>query len=208
MPKSSFTLIELVFVIVVIGILSAMIIPRLERDSIFEATTQVLNHIKYTQHLAMTEDVYNDQINNWFLSRWKIQFFSCGGYTVYSDQNRLGGAPAQSDAAIDPQTKKFLFTTGLCTENAQSYEKVVLSTYYDIVGNAGTSAFTLSAGCPAQFISFDTLGRPYGTNTINGVLKQNCEIILTSGTGRSETIRIHPETGYACILNTASNSCI
>jgi len=202
MSKSSFTLIELVFVIVVIGILSAMIIPRLDRDNIFEASTQVLNHIKYTQHLAMTEDVYNDQINNWFLSRWKIQFFNCGGYTVYSDRNRLGGAPAQSDAALDPQTKKSLFTTAMCSINAQSNEKVVLSEHYDIVG------LIFSAGCPAQFISFDTLGRPYGTNSINGVLKRNCDITLTSGSGESLSIRIHPETGYACLLDVQRLNCL
>ena len=201
-------MLELVFVIVVIGILAAMVIPRLDRDNRFEAATQVLNHIKYTQHLAMTEDIYNDQINNWFLSRWKIQFFNCGGYTVYSDRNRLGGAPAQSDAALDPQSRKSLFTTGMCTENTQSYKKVVLSEYFDIVGNAGIGSFTFSTGCPAQFISFDTLGRPYGANTINGVLKRNCEITLTSGSGDSATIRIHPETGYACILNQAGLNCL
>lgn len=191
-------MLELVFVIVVIGIISAMVIPRMDRDSLFEATNQTLNHIKYTQHLAMTQDVYSDTNPNWFMQRWKMQFYACGGYVVYSDSNEGGGAD-RNESAIDPQTGKRLFTTNVCDENPLDYDKISL------VNNFGV---TLALNCGGQDMAFDTLGRPYSANTMNGVLKQNCDITLTGGNGATEIIRIHPETGYACMLNAAGNACI
>ena len=194
-------MLELVFVIVVIGIIAAMVIPRMDRDSLYEATNQTLNHIKYTQHLAMTQDMYSDTDPNWFLQRWQMQFYACGGYVVYSDTNQ-GGGPDIIEAAVDPQTRKPLFTTNVCAENPAYYDRISLMNSYGITG------ITTSTPCGGQDIAFDTLGRPYSnTNAVNGVLKQNCDITITSSTG-SEIIRIHPETGYACILNAAGTACI
>ena len=200
-------MLELVFVIVIAGILAAMIIPRLDRDNMFEAANQLLNHIKYTQHLAMTEDVYNDTNVNWFQDRWGIDLYNCGGYSVYSDKNRDGIAD-QNESAIDPQSKNVLQTTNACVENAGSFEKVVLSNHYNIVSitsnNPGGCVFV---GTDA-IIKFDNLGRPYSANAINGVMKLNCEITLTGASGATEIIRIHPETGYACMLDVAGVNCI
>lgn len=203
MSKYSFTLIELVFVIVVIGIISAMIIPRLDRDNRYEAATQLLNHIKYTQHLAMTQDIYNNQNANWFRARWEIQLYACGGYVVHSDINLLAGAPARSNAALDPQTGKSLFVSNTCSMPmpATDFEKINLAGYYDVSGITTT-------GCGGLSISFDNLGRPYRANTINGVIQANCQIALNFNNGASEIIRVHPETGYACILNMAATNCI
>ena len=135
-------MLELVFVIVVVGILAAMVIPRIDRDNRFEAATQVLNHIKYTQHLAMTEDVYDDTAGvNWYMGRWQIQFYGCGGYAVSKDIGLNGGNPARAESASDPQTGRTLFTDALCTmpANVADYERVNLAGYFDVAGIA-TSA--------------------------------------------------------------------
>jgi len=202
-------MLELVFLIVVIGILAAMIIPRMDRDNRFEAVNQVLSHIKYTQHLAMIEDMYQDWDpdtgagSGWFKSRWEIQFFNCGGYAVHSDRGKNGGNAAQLDSAFDPQTGGRLWISSTCgAPAATDFEKMNLTRYYDLSG------FTFSAGCNGQSISFDNLGRPYGTNTINGVIQANCDIQLDFNTGNSEAIRIHPETGYACILTAPGGNCL
>lgn len=197
-------MLELIFVIVIVGIVTAMVIPRMDRDTIFEATNQTLNHIKYTQHLAMTQDVYNDQAANWFRARWEIQFFACGGYAVHSDSDLNGNATAaRGESAFDPQTKKRLWIDAGCTTPGADtdFAKANLLASYSV------NAINF-AGCNNnQQISFDSLGRPYTSNTINAVLKQNCDITLTSTSGENETIRIHPETGYACMLN-AAGTCI
>jgi len=196
-------MLELVFVIVVIGIISAMVIPRIDRDNMFEATNQLLNHIKYTQHLAMTEDIYDDGNALWFNQRWQVQLNVCGSYTVFSDRDGVAGAN-RADAAFDPETKnKRLFGDPACVApaNTADYENLNLNNNYNIINIA-------TAGCGGNNIAFDTLGRPYiGTANINGVLQVPCQIVLTDG-ANAETILIQPETGYACMLDAAGINCI
>lgn len=67
--RKAFTMIELVFVIVVIGILAAVIIPNTRTNPLQEAAIQLLSHIKYTQHLAMTDDTYDENDPNWYKKR-------------------------------------------------------------------------------------------------------------------------------------------
>ena len=200
-------MLELVFVIMIIGIIAALVIPRIDRDNVFEAANQVVNHIKYTQHLAMTEDVYNDQVQDWHRGRWQIQFYGCGGYAVSKDLGLDGGLPGRLESARDPQTRKFLYTDAACTVPAQitDYERVNLAGAFDIANIA------LSVTCGGLTIAFDTLGRPYSTlaaGAPNGVLKQPCNILITSNTGTARTVQIQPETGYACILDAAGVNCI
>lgn len=196
-------MLELVFVIVVIGIISALVIPRLDRDNRFEAATQVLNHIKYAQHLALSQDVYDQTQLNWFRARWEIEFYPNGCYSVHSDSN-LNGNPtaANNESAIDPQTGKRLWSPTTCAMPmaAGDYEKVNLAGYFDVQGIA------TSAGCNGSSISFDNLGRPYGAKTIHGINNAVCDITLNFNSGAPETVRIYPETGYACILN--AGNCI
>ena len=188
-------MIELVFVIVVIGIITSVMLPRFDRDNVYEAAQQVISHIKYTQHLAMIDNKYDDADPNWFLERWQIQFYNCGGYVIFSDTNQLGG-PDRSESAVEPLSRKRLFTTNTCTESPQDFDKIVLSNNYDI------TSVTFGAGCGGnQYIMFDHLGRPYSARTVNGVLTNNCDITLTSGSGSGAVIRVVPETGYAYLLN-------
>lgn len=197
-------MIELVFIIVVIGIISAMIIPRLDRDNRFEAATQVLNHVKYTQHLAMTQDVYNDQTANWFRARWEIEFDAAGCYSVHSDIDLDTAAAENQEAAADPQTGKLLWSPAGCAmpQATTDFEKMNLSGYFDV----NTITF---AGCGAgQAISFDNIGRPYTANTVNGVLQANCIVQLNFNSGLPERIMIRPETGYACITDSTAVNCI
>ena len=200
-------MLELVFVIVIMGIVAALVIPRIDRDNVFEAANQVVNHIKYTQHLAMTEDVYNDQVLDWHRGRWQIQFYACGGYAVSKDLGLDGGLPARIESARDPQTRKFLFTDVACTVPAQTtdYERVNLAGAFDIAN------IVLSPTCGGGLtLAFDTLGRPYNAlaaGAPNGVLKQDCNITITSNTATSLIVQVQPETGYACILN-AAGDCI
>ena len=209
-------MLELVFVIVVIGIISAMVIPRMDRDSIFEAANQVVKHIKYTQHLAMTEDVYDADTPTWWRRRWEIQLYRCGGYAIHSDAD-LNNSPtaAQNEAAFDPESKnKRIFVTGTCVSNfvgtvlspGGDYDRANLAAEYDISpATGGGLAFAgCGAGLSAQ-ISFDNLGRPYSSNGINALLQTPCNIVLTDGSANTVTVQIQPETGYACILNAGGN---
>jgi prepilin-type N-terminal cleavage/methylation domain-containing protein len=201
--KSAFTMIELVFVIVVIGIITAVMLPRIDRDNVYEAAQQVISHIKYTQHLAMMDNKFDDTDinipnpgNGWYQEKWQIAFFACGGYAVYSDENKGGGAN-RSEAADDPLSRKKIFTNqNGCDENILDHPNVRLRDYYNI------NNIAVSAGCGGRSIMFDHLGRPYNANNINGVMTQNCDITLNSENNTTgAVIRIVPETGYTYLLN-------
>ena len=206
---------ELIFVIVVIGILAAVIMPRTGSNKLYEAATQVLSHIRYTQHLAMVDDKFDPNDTNynpngcgilhpgeWYLSFWRIRFFSLLNewqYVVFSDRNRCGTVDVTGviEPALDPLTKKMLYDTG----DDKGLENVNLTKTY------GITNITSTCDSNALDTFFDYLGRPYthsvgiGTNPpYSNLLQNDCNITLTNPEG-TVSIKIHPETGYACILN-------
>ena len=98
MLKRAFTMLELVFVIVVVGILAASIIPQLERDNLGEAAHQVARHIRLAQHHALVYDTFGLAGN----PAYGI-FFNGTAYTISDGTN----------AVVDPLTKKPLLNYDL-----------------------------------------------------------------------------------------------
>lgn len=193
-----FTLLELVFVIVIVGILGAAIIPRMERDSLYEAAEQLLSHIKHTQHLAMVDHVYDQTKSDWYKAMWRISFRNCSGgghyYTVFSDKDREGDADAD-ERALDPLTRKQIYANSSCSENSDYHAGVVLSKKF------GIDNILLGGGCfgTNKYVAFDQLGRPhYNLTTPQHLAKSSCTITLVAGS-RSAVITIEPETGYTKI---------
>lgn len=213
--KKAFTMMELVFVIVVIGILAAVIMPRTGSNKLQEAATQVVSHIRYTQHLAMVDDKFDVNDPLWFRERWQIRFrrnTGTSGYVIFSDSVNTQGNVNNGERAIDP-------LTGEGIDGFLNYRDADLTRKYSIVGDdtgivqscfsADGSLVTSNRGV----FSFDHLGRPYsGVSNSNAVsdylITANCNLTLTDTSGASISIRVHPETGYACILNQAGTDCI
>ena len=102
--KHAFTLIELIIIVILIGILAVSVSPVFRRDTLIPATNQVLDHIRYTQQLALNQDMFvpsadfssyprsfpNDyqrkkDAQQWFKKWWRIQFHDNNSYSVYSD---------------------------------------------------------------------------------------------------------------------------
>lgn len=177
-------MLELVFVIVVVGILAAALIPRMDRDTLYEATEQLLSHIKYTQHLALVDNVYDANNANWFQERWRITFDDANDQYAVSR-----GLPAVvSDYAKDPLNKKPM--NGMLGDND-----------YDLNDKYSVS---VGVGGATTRIAFDHLGRPYVFTATDPMtptqylLTANFDINVSDGT-ETATIRLRPETGYAYI---------
>lgn len=223
--KKAFTMIELVFVIVVIGILLAIIIPRIHTDKLNEAGVQVLGHIRYTQHLAMIDDKYDPNDSSWFQRRWRIAFHKGIGtnnqwsYTVFADVlGTASGNPEPSEIAINPLNQDKRLTGGFSsssptlinTGDPEATEEMNLGIKYGILD------IKLSSACSTgQTIGFDHLGRPlrgtlkdfgasYTTNSLvsNGCVVRICSVANCDSATADEKIEIaiEAETGYAHIL--------
>jgi len=198
MKHSAFTMLELIFVIVVLGILSALAMPRLERDLRQEAKDNLLSAVRYTQHLALTDDKTNPSDGNWQKKLWMIQFVQFGGklrYRIGADTNG-GGAIDKVEAAIDPINGKYIYNNSTSLQSDESPNIFLGKTY-------GIDNISLSGGCTSQHIAFDNLGRPFNgittaTNDYSKYMTNDCN--MTFGFASSDisdlVITIAQETGY------------
>ena len=215
MKRNAFTMIELVFVIVVLGILAALAMPRLDRDLKQEAADSILSNIRYTQHLALTDNKHMFNNAKWQQRFWRIVFSTCTGsdryFMVGTDDNMEDATNAffdQSEAALDPRTGKPLFWTNGsdCSSGGDGTvsEEVFISKKYGIT--TIVSSGDCGDGTTMGHIGFDNLGRPhYGfsdsTQPNNAsIIIEKCIFTFTMSDGDTFAIDIEPETGYAQIV--------
>ena len=216
--KKAFTLIELVFVIIVIGIIAATVIPRTSSNGLQEAAIQVVSHIRYTQHLAMVDDKFDSSDSLWYRDRWQIQFNKTidgedvWAYTIYNDTSRSSNANGVNEIAKNPENRNQYMTGGasgfIDLDDSRRSKKMALQESFgikDIEFN--------NCGSTAKRVSFDYLGRPLNgnpntaTNTVERLITSQCLITICTvldcdAADESEklTIAIEPESGYIHIL--------
>ncbi len=223
---------EIVLLIVLIAIFAAVLkFANKDDDRLHLATLQVLEHIRYTQHLAMSDNkfdpkdnTYNLHINKkgpngrWFYSRWQIWFRQNSKhmlYVIFSDKNRGGNFDyvPTLETARDPLTGEVMAhrlptEIGYKNENEYNNENFDLTAKYGIVDIATKNCNQESISPSKARIVFDEKGRPYGgisaldnKNAYFFRITKECDITFTADTGKTATIRIYPESGYAEILN-------
>lgn len=215
--KKAFTMLELVVVIVVIGIIAAAALPRINDDHIAEAADQVMSHIRYTQHLAMQDSKFDPTDARWFRKRWSITFTRasfCEGanewrYSVYHDDgDATGNLNSANEVARDPSDPSKFMSSGWAGISKANCANA--SSKYNLARKFGITNVELRGVCRdgnLQTISFDEFGRPmrsvstpggggaargYDRLVYNG---QNCQIVLSTAK-RQATITIAPETGF------------
>ncbi len=203
MKHSAFTMLELIFVIVVLGILSALAMPRLDRDLRQEAKDNILSSIRYTQHLALIDEK-TDPGTDWQKKLWQIRFSTSATnnkaffYTISSDAD-VDGYVDTIETAIDPVNGKRMYNLGGNTDiDADESPNIFIGKKY------GVNKMTFTGGCSsAQHIAFDHHGRPHNglgsaTNNYSQYMKQDCTIkVEFSSTGITPLyITIATETGY------------
>ncbi|MDR1285518.1 MAG: type II secretion system GspH family protein [Campylobacteraceae bacterium] len=220
--KFAFTLVELVFVIVAVGILAAVIVPRMQSSRLREAADQVVSHIRYTQHLAMMDDKFGLG-NEWYKGRWQISFEQDGDfwtYTIFSDGSNAGivnGNPSEVEIAVNPQDRSKRLTGGSASGGI-NYDNPIVTKDLNLgrtYGIKGAGAVSFNANCNNDNIlriTFDYLGRPMSRNPNdytgpyeagNLITSQEpnfCTITIRDESGDSLGITIQPETGFAGVV--------
>lgn len=187
--KKAFTMIELVFVIVVIGILAAAIIPNTRTNPVQEAAIDLVSKIRYVQHLGMVDDKFDASNSTWMANRWQIVFNGTGSEYSITHLNIDDGVVSTPTFAKNPMNKKDI-------------KDISLTDKYNVT-------VALTGSCNAQInIAFDHLGRPMTgdisddtTAYISGqLITAPCIVTLSNGS-ESVDINITEETGYARIMN-------
>lgn len=218
--KKAFTMLELVFVIVVVGIMAYVAVSSFSRNPLREAADQLVSHIRYTQHLAMMDDKFALNDATWYRKRWQIRFSTAGGvesYAIMSDINSDGNPNASVSGIIevakDPLNPiQYLIGTPT-TSFFNNEKKEFMNQKLDLTASYGVNRIAIAGGGTgsiANRILFDPMGRPYrgDTNAGNaGVIASSVDrvaitpitITLTDGT-TNVIIAIEPETGYTHIL--------
>ena len=226
--KKAFTLVELVFVVVVIGILAFALWPTKQPTQALEAARQIVAHIRYTQHLALNDDKFaahtdtggtSSIAKDWYKRLWRITFSNLtadkdckiGGwrYAVYQniagDLSDKGQPNGTIEAARNPaQAGKVLSAcySGLSTNTS---DELNLSQTYKIE-NIDFSEFG------TQGIIFDELGRAYPRGDFSQAYNNGKKfklgdnnsygrITLSAKDGSVAKILVFAETGYACVEN-------
>ncbi len=199
--RQAFTMLELVFVIVIVGILSFVAASSFQRNTVQEAADQLVSHIRYTQHLAMMDDKFANANTTWFRNQWHIDILQDTGSAnqwVYS----ILSADNPNLYAKDPQNAT-TFLSGLSTvAEANRAKNLQIQTKFGV-----TVTFPTLANCPTATATgfslyFDSLGRPYGNKSAAtaphaNLLTTTCSIVLSNGNAADNmTIEIRPETGY------------
>jgi Tfp pilus assembly protein FimT len=225
LKSRAFTIVELVFVIVTIGILSAVIIPKTQSSRLHEAADQIVSHIRYTQHLAMMNDVFDPNNNEWYKERWQIQFMNAKSvkgddttrylsYVIYSDTSTgHSGDPQPYEIARNPLNPGKRLTGGTSANAGDiKYGDLNATNEMNIDKKYGITNVEFSNTCSnsnSKRLAFDYLGRPL-KGAIDGLkasydtthlMTKQCVITFTNSAGESISITVEPETGFTQIAS-------
>lgn len=194
--RKAFTMIEMVFVVVMLGVMAAVSVMYIPQTKLQQAADHMIHNIKYAKSLAQTDDRFfamkDDSINNysdnqvqyWKAGMWQVQFHLNGNttkhsYSIYADTARnanttnFDGRPMSGDLiAKDPQNKACL--SGYSENNLPNEcknniaKEVRLQETYDVT----IDSIALPNDCKetnTARIYFDNTGMPYcGAVNIGG----------------------------------------
>jgi len=209
MKKSAFTMLELVMVIVVLGIIAAVALPRIDRDISQEAADNILSSIRYTQHLALMDNKTDPSDAAWQKTLWHIRFatYTSSGdtkwfYTVGSNGNKAANIN-KSETAIDPTNGKYMYNAnGDSTIGTDESPNIFIGKKF------GIDSIVFTGGCAGnQHVAFDHMGRAYSgiysaTNNYATYMSTDCTITFDfmDSSYTAFAINIEAETGYAYIV--------
>ncbi|HBK1732666.1 TPA: prepilin-type cleavage/methylation domain-containing protein [Campylobacter jejuni] len=220
----AFSLLEFVFIILILGIVFNLGSLYLKKDNLLEGAIQILNDIQYTQSLAMMQEgIRVDELaiakREWYKSRWQLYFINSAAtnyeqtYTIFLDKNGDGNANLgkteiniDREIAVDIINPKKLMNSGQSGVIDKSDSKTTQR--FNIFKKFGIKKVEFKGSCRGSTrIVFDERGRLYSPlRTSQGVYDKNlaktnqdCIIRLSSIQANQICIIVNPLSGFAYI---------
>ena len=203
MAKKSFSLIEIIFSITLIALISSQILHKNTFSNLQLAANKIIIHLKLTRYTAMLDNKYKTNDSLWFRERWTMKFQNCskkvGGiyYVIYSDKNH-GGGINKTETLKDLLTDKYLYSNYDCKASANESKYILLTKEYGVT-NIDISCNSTSTNGQ---ITFDHNGVAYSRISTKSdekdkyKIKSRCYIKLFDIDNNSQTIVIEGNTGY------------
>ena len=94
--KKSFTILELIIVLLLLSLLYTSFIPKTNTNNIYELKNRLILQLKYLRYKALTDSKYDESDSRWHKERWSFKIFNCNKnkdgvyYAMYSDINNSG----------------------------------------------------------------------------------------------------------------------
>lgn len=206
--QSAFTMLELTFVIVVLGILAALAIPRLDRDLRQSAIDTILSSLRYTQHLALLDNRHKFNKAKWQKSFWTMRFQANGDFFTVSSNIDYDANVDKNESTNDPRNGKRLYSNDAIIDSDESPE-IFLNKKFGIDTVDFTDCQTTANGVnTSSHIAFDYKGRPHkgvyntATNDYKTVMTADCNIRFQFIDSDIDdiVITVKKETGYAFVV--------
>jgi len=197
--RRSFSLLELIFVIVIVAIISSQIIPKSTISKLNLAVDKIILNLNYTRYIAHIDNKYDVEDEQWKKKLWTLKFQRCsssvGGlyYVIYSDESGGTAHFKKSETLKDPLSLKYLYSTSSCINRYDTSKYILLTKEYGVTKVEVSCNTTDAIGQ----ISFGYDGRIYsqlGSNPKE--ILNRCEIKLYDINDDFRTITIEPKTGY------------
>ncbi|CAM4069464.1 pilus assembly FimT family protein [Campylobacter armoricus] len=222
--KKSFTLIELVFVCIILSILFSIGYFYFKPDYLRLGAEQILSDIKYTRHLAMMQNdfrarEFNVAKREWFKAKWQIYFIRSKSatnneqtYTIFLDKNGDGNANIgknlinkDREIAVDLINPNILMNSGQSGVINQNDFKT--NPRYNIEKTYGINEVSFEGSCKGGTrLIFDDYGRLYtplkNSSRVYDKLSNplnNCIIKLSNKNNKHICIVVDPISSYAFI---------
>ncbi len=199
----SFSLLELIFSILVVGIIISQFIPKNNLSNLNLAANKIILYLKYTRYISMLDSKYTHNDEMWYRELWTFKFQNCSSkvsglyYVVYSDKNH-GGGINKSECLKDPVSNKYLYSHYDCEAGQDESKYILLTKEFGIIDVDINCNSTSTIGQ----ISFANNGKVYSKLATNSneiskyEINNRCLINLYDINGKYITIAIEPNTGF------------
>lgn len=201
--KKSFTILELIIVLLLLSLLYTSFIPKINTNNIYELKNRLILQLKYLRYKALTDSKYDESDSKWHKERWSFKIFNCDKnkdgvyYVMYSDTNNSGSVKGE-EALDDPLSNKNIFTGKQCIPNNSNSKYVLLTDNFNINDISGTCK---STDAIVQ-ISFGYDGNVYSrlstdkNDSFNYKLEEKCIISIIDKDSNKINITVENKTGF------------
>lgn len=220
--KNAFTVIEVIFIIIIVSILSSIFISKLDTKDLLKGVYIIARDLEYTKHLAIiyditlpsdikistvTEQDFKKGNVNLIRQMWGMKFYDeykdgkitikNPNYIIY--KNTFSGKPTITTLAIDYMDKGCVL--GIDSNKKLFTKDIKTSKRLDIKKTYGINNVEFLGSCSGvKQIFFDSEGVPYANSSLRKLesIKKEC-VIRFSSKNDKKCIVIYPQSGYIAI---------